>query len=302
MRVEWLNYHHLLYFWTVAREGSIARASVTLRLAQPTISGQIRALEESLGEKLFRRAGRNLVMTDVGQIVYRFADEIFGLGRELVNTIRDRPTGRPIRFVVGIADVLPKLITYRLLRPALDLPQPVRIICREDNAARLLAALALHELDLVLTDAPISPVVNVRGFNHLLGECGVSIFGAPQLASKYRRGFPKSLAGAPFILPGEGTLIRRALEDWFEVTGIRPSVVGEFEDTALLNVFGQAGDGLFAAPDPIEKEIVRQHGVRLVGRVPSIREQYYAISAERKLRHPAVVAISEAAKTKLFAS
>jgi LysR family transcriptional activator of nhaA len=300
--VEWLNYHHLLYFWTVAREGSIARASATLRLAQPTISGQIRALEESLGEKLFRRVGRNLVMTDVGQIVYRFADEIFGLGRELVNTIRDRPTGRPLRFIVGIADVLPKLITYRLLRPALDLAQPIRIICREDNAARLLAALALHELDLVLTDAPISPVVNVRGFNHLLGECGVSIFGAPLLASKYRRGFPKSLAGAPFILPGEGTLIRRALEDWFEVTGIRPAVVGEFEDTALLNVFGQAGDGLFAAPDPIEKEIVRQHGVRLVGRVPSIREQYYAISAERKLRHPAVVAISEAAKTKLFAS
>ena len=300
--MEWLNYHHLLYFWTVAREGSIAKASVTLRLAQPTISGQIRSLEESLGEKLFRRAGRNLVMTDVGQIVYRFADEIFGLGRELVDTIRDRPTGRPIRFVVGIADVLPKLITYRLLRPALHLSQPVRIICREDNAARLLAALALHELDLVLTDAPISPVVNVRGFNHLLGECGVSIFGAPKLASRYRRGFPASLTGAPFILPGEGTLIRRALEDWFEVTGIRPAVVGEFEDTALLNVFGQAGNGLFAAPDPIQNEIVRQHGVRLVGRVPSIREQYYAISAERKLRHPAVVAISEAAKTKLFAS
>lgn len=300
--MEWLNYHHLLYFWTVAREGSIAKASVTLRLAQPTISGQIRSLEESLGEKLFRRAGRNLVMTDVGQIVYRFADEIFGLGRELVDTIRDRPTGRPIRFVVGIADVLPKLITYRLLRPALHLSQPVRIICREDNAARLLAALALHELDLVLTDAPISPVVNVRGFNHLLGECGVSIFGAPKLASRYRRGFPASLTGAPFILPGEGTLIRRALEDWFEVTGIRPAVVGEFEDTALLNVFGQAGNGLFAAPDPIQNEIVRQHGVRLVGRVPSIREQYYAISAERKLRHPAVVAISEGAKTKLFAS
>lgn len=300
--MEWLNYHHLLYFWTVAREGSIAKASVTLRLAQPTISGQIRSLEESLGEKLFRRAGRNLVMTDVGQIVYRFADEIFGLGRELVDTIRDRPTGRPIRFVVGIADVLPKLITYRLLRPALHLSQPVRIICREDNAARLLAALALHELDLVLTDAPISPLVNVRGFNHLLGECGVSVFGAPKLASRYRRGFPASLTGAPFILPGEGTLIRRALEDWFEVTGIRPAVVGEFEDTALLNVFGQAGNGLFAAPDPIQNEIVRQHGVRLVGRVPSIREQYYAISAERKLRHPAVVAISEGAKTKLFAS
>ena len=302
LHMEWLNYHHLLYFWSVAKEGSIAKASSKLRLAQPTISAQVHALEDSLGEKLFRRAGRNLVLTEVGLVVYRYAEEIFGLGREMMDTVRDRPTGRPLRFVVGIADVIPKLIAYRLLQPALRLPQGVRLICREDNLDRLLSALALHELDLVISDAPISPAVNVRGFNHLLGECGVSLFATPSLAKKYRRGFPQSLHGAPFLLPGEGTLIRRLLDHWFEELGIRPAVVGEFEDSALLQAFGHVGAGLFAAPQAIEREVRELYGVEVTGRIDSLREQFYAISAERRLRHPAVVAISQAAQSRLFVS
>jgi len=298
--MEWVNYHHLLYFWTVAKEGSIAKASAQLRLAQPTISAQVHNLENSLGEKLFRRTGRNLVLTEMGLVVYRYAEEIFGLGQEMMNTVRDRPTGRPLRFVVGIADVIPKLIAYRLLQPALRLPQGVRLICREDNLDRLLSALALHELDLVISDAPISPVVNVRGFNHLLGECGVSLFGTPRLAKKYRRGFPKSLHGAPFLLPGEGTLIRRSLDYWFEGLGVRPVVIGEFEDSALLQAFGHVGAGLFAAPQAIEREVRELYGVEVAGRIDAFCEQFYAISAERRLRHPAVVAISQAAQASLF--
>jgi len=298
--VEWLNYHHLLYFWVVAREGSIARASARLRLAQPTISGQIRALENSLGEKLFARSGRNLMLTEVGRVVSRYADDIFGLGRELMDTLKDRPIGRPVRFLVGVADVLPKLITYRLLEPALRLPEPLLIICREDHPDRLLADLSVHELDVVLSDAPIGPTVKVRAFSHLLGECGVSFFGAARLAARYRRGFPRSLDGAPFLFPADNTTLRRSLDQWFDSQGIRPRVVGEFQDSALLKVFGQAGAGVFPAPSAIEAEVQRQHGVRLIGRLEQVRERFYAISVERKIRHPAVVAISEAARRKMF--
>ncbi len=298
--MEWLNYHHLLYFWAVAREGSIAAATQVLQLTQPTISAQVRALEKSLGEKLFTRVGRNLQLTDVGQVVFRYADDIFSLGRELQDTLKGRPTGAPMQLMVGVADALPKLIAYRLLAPALRLPEPIRIICREDKPERLLTELATHALDVVLSDAPVGPLVKVRAFNHLLGECGVTIFGPPSLAPRYRRGFPRSLTGAPFLLPTDSTPLRRALEQWFEVTKIRPLVVGEFDDSALLKAFGQAGVGLFAAPSAIETEIRHQYHVRVVGRVESIQERFYAISAERKLKHPAVVAISEAARENLF--
>ena len=298
--MEWLNYHHLLYFWVVAREGSISGATQVLQLAQPTISVQLRALEKSLSEKLFTRVGRNLVLTDVGQVVFRYADDIFSLGRELQDTLKGRPTGLPMRLMVGVADAVPKLIAYRLLAPALQLPEPIRIICREDKPERLLTELATHALDVVLSDAPVGPLVKVRAFNHLLGECGVTIFAPPSLAPRYRRGFPRSLTGAPFLLPTDSTPLRRALEQWFEVTKIRPLVVGEFDDSALLKAFGQAGVGLFAAPSAIETEIRHQYHVRVVGRVESIQERFYAISAERKLKHPAVVAISEAARENLF--
>lgn len=298
--MEWLNYHHLLYFWTVAREGSVTKASEILGLAQPTVSGQLKALEESLDEKLFARSGRRLVLTDVGRVVYRYADEIFSLGRELQSTLKDRPTGRPVRFSVGVADVVPKLVAYRLLLPALTLPEPVHVVCREDKPERLLAELGVHSLDLVLSDAPVSPGVSVKAYSHLLGETPVAFFGNEALAASYRRGFPASLQGAPLLMPTENTTLRRSLDQWLEQQQIRPHVVGEFEDSALLKVFGQAGKGLFPAPAVIEDEVLEQYGVKLVGRVESVKERFYAISVERRIKHPAVLAISEAAREKVF--
>jgi len=299
--VEWLNYHHLRYFWAAAKEGGVTRASEKLNISQPTVSAQIRDLEEALGAKLFARAGRRLVLTDVGRVAYRYADEIFGLGRELLDTVKGRSTGRAPRLAVGIANVVPKLIAYRLLEPALALDPPVQIVCHEDKPERLLAELAVHELDLVLSDAPVGPGLSVRAYNHVLGECGVAIFGTEKLAAAHRARFPRSLDGAPFLLPTPGTTLGRSLEEWFDAQGIRPRVVGHFEDSALLKVFGQAGRGLFPAPAAIEAEVMREHGVRRVGAVDSVRERFYAISVERKLKHPAVLAISGAARAMLFA-
>lgn len=294
---SWLNYHHLLYFWTVVREGGVVRAAEKLRLSQPTVSSQVRALEEALGERLFTRAGRRLVPTDVGQIVYRYADEIFSLGREMLDTVQGRGTGRPARLVVGVADALSKLIAYRLLAPVLALPGPIRVICREGPAEKLLAQLALHEMDVVLSDTPVLSTVRVKAYNHLLGECGATFFAAPVLARRLKRGFPASLTGQPFLLPDEGTVLRRQLEDWLQQTGIRPSVVGEFDDLALMKTFGENGVGAFAAASAIEPEIKRQYRVVPIGRVESVREQFYAISAERRLTHPALSAIVERGRT-----
>lgn len=298
--MDWLNYHHLLYFWLVAREGGIGPAAAKLRLAHPTISGQVRALEDALGEKLFTKQGRRLVLTDMGRVVYRYADEIFTLGQELVDTMKGRPTGKPLRLVVGIADVMPKLIVRRLLEPARGLPEAVHLVCREDKPAHLLAELSLHALDVVLTDAPVGAESHVRAFNHLLGECGVTFFGTRALAARYRRGFPRSLDGAPMLLPTDNTILRRSLEQWLDKQGMRPQVVAEFEDSALLKAFGQDGAGLFAAPTVIEAEIRRQYGVQVIGRVDAVKERFYAITVERRLKHPAVVAISESARTRLF--
>jgi len=298
--VDWLNYHHLLYFWVVAREGSIARACERLHLAQPTISSQLRKLEKSIGEKLFKRVGRNLVLTETGQLVLRYADEIFSVGRELTDVLQGRPAGSPLRFLVGVADVLPKLIAYRLLEPALHIAEPIRVVCDEAKVDHLLTELAAHRLDIVLSDSPISPTVNVRAYSHLLGECGVCVFGATALARKLSPGFPKSLDGAPLLAPKENTALRRSLDYWFEREDIRPVTVGEFADSALLKAFGQAGVGVFAAPSAIESEICRQYRVRRIGELPDVSERYYAISVERKLKHPAVVAISEAARGELF--
>ncbi len=298
--MEWLNYHHLLYFWMVAREGSVTRASSELRLAQPTVSTQIRMLESSLGEKLFARQGRNLVLTDVGREVYRYADEIFALGRELLDVIRDRAPGRALRLAVGIADVLPKLVVYRLLEPVRRLDQAVHIVCREGKPEPLLAELAIHKLDLVLADSPVGANTSVRVFHHLLGECGVTFFATRSLASKYRKKFPTSLGGAPLLLPAEGSVVRRALMQWFDGQGIRPNVVSEFEDGALLNTFGAAGAGIFPAATVIEDEVRRQYGVEVVGRTTAVRERFYAVSADRRLKHPAVVAVCETARERLF--
>jgi LysR family transcriptional activator of nhaA len=295
-----LNYHHLLYFWTVVREGTIARACAQLYVTQPTISGQLRSFERALGAKLFDRAGRTLVPTDVGRVVYRYADEIFSLGRELQDTLRGQPPGRPLRLVVGVADTVPKEVAFRLLEPALRLPEPVQIIADHGKPDYLLGQLAVNARDVVLADAALDPSTKVRAFSHLLGECSVSLMATPRLAAVYRRGFPKSLDGAPFLMPAENTVLRRSLEQWFDAEAIRPQVVGEFADTGLLKVFGGHGTGIFVARSAVEKETQRQYKVRLVGRVESIRERFYVISLEKKLKHPAVVAITEAARTEFF--
>ncbi|MFB3894406.1 MAG: transcriptional activator NhaR [Phycisphaerae bacterium] len=290
--MAWLNYHHLLYFWTVAKEGSVTAACERLRLTQPTISAQIRALERSFGRKLFDKAGRGLVLSEAGRMVFRYADEIFALGEELSDALAGRPFAGSRRLVVGISDSLPKLIAYRLLVPAVNLPEPVRLICLEDSPSQLLARLSLGDLDVVLSDAPADPHVKVRAFNHLLGECAMSVFASRALASKYRPRFPQSLTGAPMLLPTRDSILRRSLDRWFDACGVRPDVVAEMQDSALIKRFGQAGLGLFVAPAAIEKDIQRQYEVTRIGRIDQVREQYYAISVERKVRHPAVAAIA----------
>ena len=300
-RMEWLNYHHLLYFHVAAREGSIARASEQLRLAQPTISGQIKLLEDRLGERLFERAGRGIRLTEMGRVVFRYSEEIFGLGRELLDTVKGRPSGRPVRLLVGVSDVVPKLIVKKLLEPVLRGPDPVQLFCREATPKDLMASLAMHELDVVIADAAIGANSGVRVFHHLLGESTVDIFGTKKLASLYKKGFPKSLDGAPLLFPSESTHLRRALEQWFEQIDSSPKMIAEFEDSALLKTFGQDGLGLFAAPTAIAAEIERQYDVVSLGTAKGVVERYYAISAERKIKHPAVVAISENARQDLFA-
>ncbi len=295
-----LNFHHLFYFWTVAREGSISRASRALHLSAPTLSGQIRALEGELGEPLFVREGRGLQLTDVGRLVQRYAEEIFTLGRELEESVRGRPTGRPLRLVVGIADVVPKRVAIRLLEPALALPEPVHVVCREGRVDRLLGDLASHALDLVLCDAPPGAGSRVKAFQHLLGECGIVFCAAPSLAARLRRGFPKSLDGAPVLLPGEATTLRRSLDQWFETRRLSPRIVGEFDDSALLKAFGARGAGVFAVPDVIEAEVRREYGARVIGRAADLRERFYALTVQRRLTHPAVLAIHANARAELF--
>lgn len=299
--MEWLNYHHLYYFWSVAREESISRASERLRLAPSTISAQVSKLEEMLDGKLFRRVGRNLELTEMGRVVFRYADEIFSLGREMLDTVRGRPVTGPLRLVVGIVDALPKLVVRKLLEPALQLPEQIRLICHEGKEEQLLAELSVHGLDIVLTDTPVKPGLSVKAYSHLLGECGVSFFAVDQLAAGLQGDFPQSLDGVPMLLPSPMSAMRGSLDQWFDSIDIRPMITGEFDDQALLKVFGQAGDGVFAAPSVIEEEVRRQHNVKVIGRADSVREQFYAISVERIIKHPAVAAIQKAACRSIFA-
>jgi LysR family transcriptional activator of nhaA len=300
--MEWLNYHHLFYFWMVAKHGSITRASVELRLAHPTISGQIHRLEQVLGEKLFFRSGRNLALTDSGRIAFRYADEIFALGKEFQDTLKGRTTGQPLRLVVGVSDVIAKSIVHRILEPAFELQDKVRIICREARSAdAFLGDLAVHAIDVVLADAPAGPGTPVRTFSHPLGECGSSFFAAPQLARTCRRPFPGSLDGAPVILPGSDSTFRRALEEWFRARNIRPEIVAELDDLALASVLAGKGLGVLAAPDVIAKELRQRYRLQFVGRARQIRQRFFAISVERKIKNPAVAAICEVARKKIFA-
>ncbi len=298
--VDWLNYHHLLYFWMVAKEGGITAAAELLHLSQPTLSTQIQKLEKSMGVKLFDRKGRTMVLNDTGQTVFRYADEIFNLGQELTDAVRGRSGDAPLRLLVGVPDVLPKLIVYRLLQPALAMEDRVKLVCFEGKLNDLLSDLAMHRLDVVLANSRLTPDVSVRAFNHLLGQCDVTVFGVAALAKQYARGFPQSLNGAPMLLPTQNTTMRRTLEQWFDERDIRPEVVHEFEDSALLKVFGQAGAGLVVVPTPVADEVGRQYNLKPLGRITDVTESFYAISVERRLKHPAVLAISEAAKENLF--
>jgi LysR family transcriptional activator of nhaA len=300
--MKWLNYNHLYYFWVVAREGGVVRASEELMVSQPTISTQLRDLERALGHRLFERAGRGLALTEVGRIAFNYANEIYSLGQEMINALEHQPAARPVRLAVGLVDVIPKLVALRMLEPAMKLVPPVRLICREDKADRLLADLAARRVDVVLSDAPIGTAVQLQAFNHLLGESDVSFFAADSLSRRYRRGFPKSLNGAPMLLPTEHTAVRRSLSNWFDSKRIHPVVNGEFDDSALLFHFGQSGAGIFPAPTIVEKQVRRTFNVRLVGRTRDVRERFYAITVEERLKHPAVVAVCDIARRELAQS
>jgi LysR family transcriptional activator of nhaA len=298
--MEWLNYHHLLYFYTVAKEGSVVRASRVLRLAQPTLSGQIRKLEHVLDEKLFERRGRNLVLTEMGRVAYRYAEEIFTIGGELMDAMRGRPTRRPPRLLVGVADVVPKLVVHRLLAASRLLQGGNQIVVREGKQEELLAALAVQSFDLVISDAPLPAHMKVRAFNHLLGESSTTFFATPELARRHRARFPGCLDGAPMLLPTENSALRRALEQWFQKVGVRPHVVAEIEDSALMKVFGQHGAGIFAAPTIVAAEVKRQYRVQAMHEAAEVTESFYAITVERRITHPATAAIADAAHQHLF--
>lgn len=296
----WLNYHHFMYFWLTVREGGIQAASRRLRLAHPTVSVQLKRFEEALGTPLFDRSRRKLELTESGELAYRYAEEIFALGQEFLEALEGQPASRPIRLSVGTSDVMPKLIVRSLLDPALRLETPVRLTCTEDRFDRLLGALATHQLDVVLADTPCPPGSGVKAFNHLLGECGVTFFGAPKLAARYRKGFPDSLGGAPFLQPASDTALGRGVTQWCESHGLRPQVVAEFDDSALMKAFGQNGLGIFPLPSVTEDDVTRQYGAQVLGRTEEIRARFFAISPERRLKNPAVVAICETAREELF--
>jgi LysR family transcriptional activator of nhaA len=298
--VEWLNYHHLQYFWMAAREGGVSRASEKLRLSQPTVSAQIKQLEDVMGVKLFHRQGRSLVLSDTGRVVYQYADEIFGVGRELLEALRRGQTGRAIPLTVGVSNAVPKLIACRLLRPIMHGPDPVRLICREENTEQLLGHLATHTLDVVLADTPAPPHIRVKAFNHVLGESDTAFFAPPAAAARLRRRFPQSLHDQPMVVPTANVALRRDLEPWFDRIEVRPRILAEFEDPALMKAFGAESNAIFPAPAAIERDVCRLYGVRPIGRTDAVRERYYAISAERRLKHPAVIAITSAARDGLF--
>ena len=296
-----MNFKHLHYFWWVAKAGGVTRASEQLHITPQTISGQIGLLEEAMGAPLFAKRGRTLELTEAGRLAFGYAQDIFALGSELEESVRNYPTGGlPVEFRVGVADALSKTIAYRLIEPATRLSTPVRIVCREWKLDSLLAELAAHRLDLVLAGAPIPPSVSVRAFNHRLGESGVSFFASAQLRKSLKGKFPACLAGAPMLVPGVDAAVRSRLDRWWGVNKLRPRVVGEFDDSALMKAFGQRGAGVFIGPTVLESEIETQYGVKTLGRTEEVVEEFFAISVERRVTHPCVVAITGAARSRLF--
>jgi len=297
-----VNYKHLHYFWVVAKEGSIVRASEKLHLTPQTISGQLSMLEDQLGISLFSKAGRNLALTETGRLVLSYADEIFSLGGELEEFIHQLPARLPQTLRVGVADVVPKSIAHRILAPALKMPEPVRMVCRESNLDTLLAELSVHRLDLVLADRPIPSTVSTRGYSHKLGQCAVSFFATKKLSKKLKGDFPQCLDKAPLLLPSSDNQLRSAIDQWLDKKRIYPRVVAEFDDSALMKVFGQEGAGIFTAPAAIEAEVEKQYDVLCIGRIKEVKEQFYAISVERRVSHPVVSAIMDVARESLFAA
>jgi LysR family transcriptional activator of nhaA len=296
-----LNYHHLLYFHAVVHHGSLAAAAQALRLSLPTVLVQIRALEQQLGDKLFVKRGRRLVLTDFGQMVHRYASEIFGLGQEMIDAIEGRPAQRSLRLIVGVANVLPKLVVSKLLEPAWSLSPQCRLVCKENDSRYLTTQLAEHKVDIVFSDGPAKGVGTSKVYSHLLGECGVSFFAAPKLCKSLKGDFPKSLDGAPLLMPGAGTSLRTHLERWFAEENVKPIIVAEFDDSALSKMCGQEGRGTFCGPTIVEKEICKQYEVKTIGRTEDFKERYYALTVERKMKHPGAVAICDRARNHLFA-
>lgn len=295
-----LNFKHLKYFWTVAKTGSIARASEQLHLTPQSISGQLTEFEERLGVELFRRTGRNRELTEAGRRILSYAEEIFAISNELIDALHVQKSRKSLTFRVGIADSVSKSIAYHLVEPALRLSEPVRLICREGRLSALLAELAIHHLDMIIADRPMPANLNVRGYSHLLGESGITFFGTQQLAGQLRGKFPTCLNGAPLLLPGEDAAIRPQLIQWFETNGLRPEILGEFDDSALMKAFGQAGAGLFVAPTTLASHVCEQYKTVAIGRIDTVIERLYAITTERRLTHPAIVAISKAAREDIF--
>jgi LysR family transcriptional activator of nhaA len=295
-----LNYNHLLYFWAVSREGSIAKAADVLHITPQTISGQIKVLEKSIGAPLFKRAGRGLALTDTGRMVFQYADEIFVTGIELAQRTRGQASGRATEFHVGIVNSVPKLVAYRILEPALGLDEPIRVICQEASLEKLLGDLAIHRLDLVVSDHAIPAGLSVKAYNHKLGVSSVGFFAARNLAKRYQEGFPKSLDDAPVLMPVMSNPLRRSLDEWFLQVDVQPRIVAEFDDSALLKAFGEAGTGLFPAPMAIRSEIERSYRSRCVGEASHVHETYFAISPERRLKHPAVLEVTQVARSSLF--
>jgi LysR family transcriptional activator of nhaA len=295
-----LNYHHLLYFWTVARAGSVRQGADSLFVSQPTVSEQIRQLEKSVGGPLFDRVGRRLELTELGQEVLRYADEIFSLGRELEDFLADRPRGEPRRVQIGMVDRLPKIIAYRIIEPALRLKDPVRVECHDGSMDSLLDRLLHHQLDVVLSDAPVHERGRGRIFHHLLGKCGVSFLATSELARPRRRDFPHSLAASPLLLPSKGSPFRQEFQRWCETLGLQVDVRGEFDDSALMKSFAQAGIGIVAVPTAIEKLVGEQYKLHLLGRTDDLVERFFAISMDRRIRHPAVQAMTQTAREEIF--
>ena len=298
--MKWLNYHHLLYFWTVAHEGSLAGAAEKLKVSQPSISAQIGALENALGEKLFRRAGRKKVLTETGRMVLGYADDIFALGQELVSSVQGRG-GRVIRLQVGVVDSFPKLAANRILQPVFGLERPVHVMCREGKLEDLLGQLLTHRLDVVLADETVGGHFGARTYNHELGDSGVSICAAAGCAKRLRGGFPKSLNDAPALLPAPQTMLREALEKWFTKVGVRPRVIAEFEDLALMKAVAADGKGFIALPTVALKEARNQYGFTALGEAGRARQSFYAITGERRIMHPAVAEIIRGAEESLRA-